>query len=252
MSGLTVNPASELPHYGIDSRGKSVRWFGKKATPELIDYLDLIEPQGQQAERLIKPDGVVENQDRPLLFFVNQGRLATAPQEQQQQIQDLRRSLACRGDRAYLAIIRPGALDVIPVSLKSKTAEWKEFTAGTTEALTFFSRLALGRCEEMPSGGEVDFLFKHMFSLVDKTATRLDALRIRRTDVISLVGRALFFRFLTDRGIVKDSDLKKIAPLAKTLSECFDNAENAAATSSWLDKTFNGDSRPPRLFTQAP
>ncbi len=240
----TVNPESELPRYGINSRSKSVRWFGGGATPDLIDYLDLIEPQGPHAQRLISPDGVVENQERPLLFFVNQGRLATAPNEQQQQIQDLRCSLACRGDRAYLAIIRPGTLDVIPVSLKDKTQEWKQFTAGTTEALTFFSRLALGRCEEMPSGGDVDFLFKEMFALVDKTATRLEALKLKRTDVLSLVGRALFFRFLKDRGIVKDGDRKKFAPRAESLLHCFDNAGNAAATSHWLDKTFNGDFLP--------
>ncbi|MDI1313812.1 N-6 DNA methylase [Prosthecobacter sp.] len=234
--------AAELPNYGIDSRSKGVRWFGDKATPELIDYLDLIEPQGPLAARLIKPDGVVENQERPLLFFVNEGRLATVPKEKEQQLQDLRRSLACRGDRAYLAIIRPGTLEVIPVSLKDRTAEWKLYTAGTTEALTFFSRLALGRCEEMPSGGEVDYLFKEIFTLVDGVATKLAGLHIERADIISLVGRVLFFRFLRDRGIIKEEeDTKKIAPKATALDDCFANAANTAATCRWLDKTFNGD-----------
>lgn len=238
----SINLESELPLYGIGS--KSVQWFKGKATAAQIDYLDLIEPQGPLADRLIRPDGVVENLERPLLFFVNQGRLAEAPEEYQQQINDLRRALACRGDRAYLAIIRPGKLDVIPVSLKDKTAEWKQFTAGTTEAITFFSRLALGTFEELPAGGEVDYLFKEIFTLVDKAATNIANLKVKRTDVISLVGRVLFFRFLRDRSIIKEENIKKIAPRAASLAHCFDDAENTAATCRWLDKTFNGDFLP--------
>lgn len=241
-STRAINPVTELPRYGIGK--ESVQWFGDKPSPDQLDYLDLIEPQGPLADRLIRPDGVVENQDRPLLFFVNQGRLAEAPEECQRQIGDLRRALACRGDRAYLAIIRPGKLDVIPVSLNDQTPEWKQFTAGTTEAITFFSRLALGTFEELPAGGEVDYLFKEIFTLVDKSATRLEQLKVKRADVLSLVGRALFFRFLKDRSIVKETDLKKIAPRAASLIHCFDNAENAAATCRWLDKTFNGDFLP--------
>ena len=238
----TINLASELPRYGIGKKG--VKWFKDKATPAQIDYLDLIEPQGPLADRLVRPDGVVENQERPLLFFVNQGRLAAAPEEQQQQIHDLRRALACRGDRAYLAIIRPGTLTVIPVSLKDQTPEWKTFQGDTPEAITFFSRLALGTFEESPAGREVDYLFKEIFTLVDKTATSLSKLNLEPSDVISLVGRVLFFRFLRDRGIIKEQNTKKIAPLAASLAHCFDDAENTAATCHWLDKTFNGDFLP--------
>jgi type I restriction-modification system DNA methylase subunit len=240
----SINSVSELPRYGIGK--ESVQWFKEKATPAQIDYLDLIEPQGPLADQLVRPDGVVENQERPLLFFVNQGRLAEAPVEQRQQIHDLRRALACRGDRAYLAIIRPGTLDVIPVSLKDQTPNWKPFTVkgNTPEAITFFSRLALGTFDDLPVGGEVDYLFKEIFTLVDKTATSLAKLNVKRADVISLVGRVLFFRFLRDRGIIKESNTKKIAPRAASLAHCFDDAENTAATCHWLDKTFNGDFLP--------
>jgi type I restriction-modification system DNA methylase subunit len=240
----SINPASELPKYGIGR--ESVQWFKEKATPAQIDYLDIIEPQGPLADRLVRPDGVVENQERPLLFFVNQGRLAEPPEEQRQQIHDLRRALACRGDRAYLAIIRPGTLDVIPVSLKDQTPDWTPFTikGDTPEAITFFSRLALGTFEDLPVGGEVDYLFKEIFTLVDNVATSLDKLPIKRSDVISLVGRVLFFRFLRDRGIIKESNTKKIAPRAGSLAQCFDDAENTSATCHWLDKTFNGDFLP--------
>lgn len=220
--------------------------FKDKASHTQIDYLDLIEPQGPSADRLVRPDGVVENQSRPLLFFVNEGKLAEPPDEQQRQIQDLRRALACRGDRAYLAIIRPGTLNVIPVSLKDQTTNWKPFpvNADSPDAITFFSRLAMGTFEEMPTGSEVDYLFKEIFTLVDKAATSLHRLNVKRADVISLVGRVLFFRFLRDRGIIKEENTKKIAPRATSLAHCFDDAENTAATCRWLDKTFNGDFLP--------
>ena len=241
---LSINPVSELSRYGIGR--ESVLFFKEKATPAQLDYIDLIEPQGPLADRLVRPDGVVENQERPLLFFVDQGRLAKPPEEQRQQVTDLRRALACRGDRAYLAIIRPGTLDVIPVSLKDQTPDWRPFTVkgDTPEAITFFSRLALGTFEDLPAGGEVDYLFKEMFTLVDKTATSLARLKVKRADVISLVGRVLFFRFLRDRGIIKESNKKNIAPRATSLAHCFDDAGNTAATCRWLDKTFNGDFLP--------
>jgi hypothetical protein len=239
-----MNVSKELSHYGINSRSKSVRWFGQKALADSIEYLDLIEPAYSQEDGEVLPDGVAENQDRPLLFFIQESRLSQVPDERSRQISCMSRTLACRGDRAYLAVIRPGMLDVMPVSLKERTPEWKTYRAGTDEALTFFSRLALGRCDELPSGPDVDFLFKEMFQLVDRTATRLDQLKLKRADVLSLVGRALFFRFLSDRGIIGENDLGKIAPQADGLTHCFDNAVDAAATSRWLDKTFNGDFLP--------
>jgi hypothetical protein len=58
---------------------------------------------------------------------------------------------------------------------------------------------------------------------------------VRRSDVLSLVAQALFFRFLRDCNIIKEENCPKIAPCANWLAECFDNAENAAAICLWLD-----------------
>jgi hypothetical protein len=239
-----MNLRNELPNYGITGRGSAVRWFRGHATPDALDYLDLVEPAGTKQPNDVMPDGVAENQGRPLLFFINANRLARSPSEQNGQLKSLRRTLGCRGDRAYLAVVRPGALDVTPVSLADQTPEWQIYKRGSNEALTFFSRLAFGRCDELEEGEDNEFLFNQMFKLVDRTATRLEQLKVRRADVLSLVGRALFFRFLRDREVIKEDDLSKIAPRANCLIECFDNAENAAATCHWLDKTFNGDFLP--------
>ncbi len=243
-SGVTLNLKAELPHYGISSRGSGVRWFRGVATPDALDYLDLVEPSREKESREVMPDGVAENQGRPLLFFVNAMRLAHLPDEQEVQLKKLRRTLGCRGDRAYLAVVRPGALEVTPVSLADRKPEWQIYQRGSNKALTFFSRLALGRCDELEEGEDSEFIFKEMFNLVDRTASRLEQLNLKRTDVLSLVGRALFFRFLKDRAVITERNRPRIAPRVNLLVECFDDAENASATCQWLDKTFNGDFLP--------
>ncbi len=71
---------------------------------------------------------------------------------------------------------------------------------------------------------------------------RLDAI-----EVLSMAGRALFFRFLIDRDIVRESELSGpdgICPAATELKDAFSTAEKAAQTSAWLDATFNGDFLP--------
>ncbi len=231
----------ELQNYGLTS--DSVRLFSAPLSPDLLDYLDLIEPRGSEEKRKLLPDGVAESQGHPLLFFVNESRLSLPPEEKERKFGDLRRILACRGDRAYLARIRPGELLVIPVSLSDKTPEWKIYRAKSSEALTFFSRLAQGHFDGEGEPEESDFVFKEMLSLLNQGADRLARL-LGPANVLSLLGRALFFRFLCDRNIVTEQDTKCIAPNASDLLACFDNAENAYATSKWLDQTFNGDFLP--------
>lgn len=234
-----MNLKSELQNYGVT--GRNTRLFRDTASLELLDYLDLVESRVPDE---FLPDGVVENQGRPLLFIVNESRLIQTPKEQEQQIKTLRRKLACRGDRAYLARIKPGELIVIPVSLDEQTPDWKIYTRGTPEALTFFTRLAHGHYDGEGEPKEADYVFSAMFKLVWSVADRLAALHIKRADVLSLMGRALFFRFLRDRHVVQDDYVRRIAPKATSILDCFINAENAASTSAWLDKTFNGDLLP--------
>lgn len=240
-SAGTLNLRAEIQSYGVSSR--SFLDLGGAASSGLLDYLDLFQRDDDSQPKVdnLLPDGVAESQGRPLLFIVNESRLAQTPREQEQQLNTLRRKLACRGDRTYLARIRPGELAVVPVSLDDRTPDWKRYTPGTPEALTFFSRLAHGKYDGGGEPKEADYVFSAMFKLVWSVADRLAALNLKRTDVLSLMGRALFFRFLRDRQVVRESDCQKIAPKAASILDCFANAENAASTSAWLDKTFNGD-----------
>lgn len=230
--------AAQLQDYGISP--SSILPLGDSATPKLLDYLDLVEPR---RDHLLLPDSVAESNGRPLLFFVNESRLAVPPKEQDLRLSNLRRALACRGERAYLARVLPGELKVVPVSLSLRSPEWKVYRAGTKEALTFFSRLALGQYDGEGEPQTVDFVFRRMFDRLKQSADIL-AETLDKADVLSLVGRALFFRFLCDRQVIQEGSRTLIAPKASELFACFDTAENAAATCAWLDRTFNGDFLP--------
>jgi hypothetical protein len=221
MSGIgTINLKAELQNYGVTN----ARLFGNSAKPDLLDYLDLVEPR-EPAELLL--DGVAESQGRPLIFFVNESRLTQTADEQEKYYSELRRKLACRGDRAYLARIRPGELKVVPVSLDERMPEWKIYNSNTPEALTFFTHLAHGHHLEGEKPKDADYVFWAMFKLVWSVADRLAKLNIKRTDVLSLMGRALFFRFLKDRKIVCENDCTLIARKAARLVDCFADAEKS-------------------------
>jgi hypothetical protein len=243
-SGRTLNLTVEVESYGVP--GRSFRDLGGSASFDLLDYLDLLQQHdaGQSQADDLLPDGVAESRGRPLLFIVNESRLAQSPAEQEKQLGKLRRKLACRGDRAYLARIRPGELAVVPVSLDDRTPDWKRYRPGTSEASAFFSRLANGQYDGKGEPKEADYVFSAMFKLVWSVADRLATLHLKRADVLSLMGRALFFRFLRDRHVVQNRYVRSIAPKAASILDCFINAENAASTSAWLDKTFNGDLLP--------
>lgn len=229
-----MNLKAELQKYGIS--GTSVRTFEKTPAPDLLDYLDLT--QRREPEALL-PDGVAESQGQPLLYFVDESRLAVNVSEQEAKLKKLRRAIACRGERTYLARVLPGEIKVAPVRLDERMPTWRTYREGLPDSGTFFPRLALGQYDGQGEPTLPDEVFKIMFDLLKEGADRL-AGRIGRSDVLSLVGRALFFRFLQDRQVIKNQDLNTIAPRANGLAACFDTPESAASTCAWLDRTFNG------------
>jgi SAM-dependent methyltransferase len=235
----------ELRHYGIPPDSAGVKFFSDGARPELIEYLDLVRPR-QEGEFI--PDGVAESQGKPLLYFVDDCRLALPLPQRNDQLQRLRRVLGCRGQRSYLAVIKPGRLEleVFPVSLSKEVLTPKVFHAKSGEAITFFSRLALGHYEMPGEPAHADYAFIEMRKLLTQACGQLadPGHGLAKDDVLSLVGRALFFRFLVDRRIVKAADIEGIAHGVISPEACFSTPEHACATSHWLDKTFNGDPLP--------
>lgn len=236
----------QLESYGVAK--ENVRLFGQeKPKPELQDYLTL---NALRQKNRPSPDGVAEYQGRPVLYFVDEQRLTQKTQqnlfdESKAEIPIIFRQLACRGERVYLARVQLGKLIVAPVTMSDEEPEWQEYAEGSTEGRSLFTRLAYGisEGEDFAAG---DAVFGRLFKLIKHVANKIAQNESLRPDALSLVGRALFVRFLWDRGILKDYSFQKVAPKAMDWTDCFANPKNAADTCAWLDKTFNGDFLPLR------
>jgi hypothetical protein len=238
-SASTNRVQEELKGYGV-AEG-SVCLFTGGADPDHQDYLDLISARHSAPD---SPDGVAEAQGRPILYFVDETRLTATGQPTSELIDRVRSRLACRGERAYLARVEPGRIEVAPVAFEDVKVRWTPYTPSTVEGRTLFSRLVNGVVDWDEDIGPEDGVFARLRTLLMRSARRLAATPQIRPDVLSLLGRALFFRFLRDRQIVTQNDIPQVAPKASTWEDCFDGPVNTAATCRWLDNTFNGDFLP--------
>lgn len=210
--------------------------------PRHLDYLDLLKVSGRGC---LKVDAVAEFQSRPLLYIVSgdqAGKLGN------NKLLDLQCLLANRGERAYLGVLSPGELDIYPINLdrsvlakSHKTTIKKDFS----EAPLFFQSVVNGVFTMEGQPDAPDYVFKTILDLLTKSSRNLiGEYCLNPLDVLSFLGRALFFRFLWDRKIVLPSELHSVCPKAQSPGECFRNVANSVATCRWLDATFNGDLLP--------
>jgi hypothetical protein len=224
-------------------------WLDAEPTPAHLDYLDLLH---RKSSALLLPDAVAEFQGRPLLYLLDGIDEAGAPRQQTSQIVDLQQLLANRSEHACLGIVKPGSLDVYPINLDRKSlagANFQTIVISESGAGTFFQGLATGTFELQGQPQQADYVFEKIHKLLTAASEALAGKKgkvgaMRGLDVLSTTGRALFFRFLIDRAIVLPSELAHISPDAEELRDAFSTAEKAAATSCWLDETFNGDLLP--------
>ena len=213
-----------------------------KPTPRHLDYLDLLKVSGQKS---LKVNAIAEFQSRPLLYIVSGDQIQN---NDSHKILDLQRLLANRGERAYLGILNPGELNVYPVNFDrsalaagSPAKIKKEFP----EAPLFFQSIVNGIFTLEGQPDEPDYVFKTIHDLMTESSQSLiNTYGLIPLDVLSFLGRALFFRFLCDRKIIRTSELHSVCPQAQSLGDCFFNVKNSVATCRWLDETFNGDLLP--------
>lgn len=213
--------------------------IGEKPSPKTLEYLDL----WKIPDDVPKVDAVAEFQSRPLLYIVSEGRMTARDTDPIPALQNL---LANRGERAFIGVISPGALNVYPVnwSILAKGSR-RTILKESPEAPFFFPSLADGSftMEGVPESS--DYVYKAIFDLMSKSSAELIKTHgIDPMDTLSFLGRALFFRFLWDRNIVRKIDLPVVCHSARSLGDCFGNAANCAETCRWLDDTFNGDLLP--------
>jgi len=161
---------------------------------------------------------------------------------------DLQCLLANRGERAYLGVLSPGELNVYPVNLnRTVLANNRKATIKkeSTEAPFFFQSVVNGVFTMEGQPEEPDYVFGTIRDLMTRSSKHLiETYALNPLDVLSFLGRSLFFRFLWDRKIVRSSELHSVCPHAKSLGDCFHNVMNSVATYRWLDETFNGDMLP--------
>ncbi len=241
------NPQSlkeQLANYGCTD---FIRLDEKLSTPAQLDYLDLLPKRSNQTPILT---AVAEHQGTALLYLVDasgdssiDANLLTA----------LCRQLANRSDPAWLGVLRPGSLEIFPIGFHKTTANQpiETIEKGSLSAPFFFQSLAHGSFKENHKLHGTDYVYRKIFELLTRTTNEFVPQKgkgvIDSLEVLSMAGRALFFRFLIDRRIVLESELSGpdgICPSAVDLKDVFSTAKKAAETSTWLDATFNGDFLP--------
>lgn len=100
-----LQPSNELTKFGISDA--VTRSFAEHSAPELVNYLDLLPGEVGNGTNL-PLDGAVEHDQRAVLYYVSVDRLSAAPADRERELVRLNRSIASRGERAYLAIVTPG------------------------------------------------------------------------------------------------------------------------------------------------
>lgn len=202
--------------------------------PALLPYATLLTARQNRKDVLGAVSAVYEWQDAPLIFLVDADSL-----ESDDQLHKIRRLLAMRGDAPYLGVIEPGRLDVYRIALDRKSPKQARVEWGncTDEKFAAFARL--GNIRPNAAISQRNWISNVVLNLLTGSITKLITMGVTDEDAISLVGRALFTRFLADRGLLPKALSKNDAG-----SSLFDDCRIADKTSTWLDTTFNGDLLP--------
>lgn len=221
-----------------------IRLDAPPSEPSQVDYLDLLPRSKRERAEL---SAVAEHQGSALLYLLD---AEAGLESDDETLRKLSNSLANRSEPAWLGVIRPGSLEIYPVGFaKNWTSQPVEVIKSRSEAApTLFQSLVHGTFHKDRAPRGADYVFQRIYENLTETARAfvseddkgpLDAL-----EVLSMTGRALFFRFLLDRRIVRDPEREEICPSADSLHEAFSTPGAAAETSAWLDDTFNGDFLP--------
>ena len=237
-----VKPLEErVKSYGLPGL---IRLDAPPSEPDQVDYLDLLPRSKRERAEL---SAVAEHQGTALLYLVDAGAELDSENSNLQKISN---DLANRSEPAWLGVVRPGYLEIYPVGFaKNWTGQPVEVIESRSEAApTLFQSLVHGTFHQDLAPRGADYVFQRIYDNLTETARAfvsedgkgpLEAL-----EVLSMTGRALFFRFLFDRRIVREPEREEICPSADSLLEAFSTPRAAAETSAWLDETFNGDFLP--------
>lgn len=247
----------ELARYGAAE--SEVKMLENEVDWTLLRYVDLFPEVATRkgGSHTWLPAGVVERDERPLVYLYRADSLAGGAGASSRAISETIRALACRAEGSYLAIVHPGELVLYPIGVMEKAPNPERVTAGSPLAPLLMHDLANDRAPAVlkQQMAKARSLHSLLFDLITGTARALrasGALSIARNkdEVLPLVGRAIFARFLIDRGIINPQTFTQIYARGARPESAFETPELAARTCAWLDDKFNGELLP--LFPSTP
>ncbi|WP_257819029.1 HsdM family class I SAM-dependent methyltransferase [Burkholderia glumae] len=220
-------------------------FIGLRETPTArhLRYMDLMSrPQATAVVGL--PEGVVEVSGKAALYVVRDQLMAGDPSDTR--LVQLMRTLACRADAAYLAVVSPATTTIYQVGF------YREGELPTVDRVIdahdaiglrnlINGQVADSRQAHADRLWLDDVLFKLLTESAEALRSAFSTKHLSDGDVLSLIGRALFTRFLVDRDILKSDDIATIVPGAQRAEVLFADVDNLVATFQWLDQIFNGD-----------
>lgn len=146
--------------------------------------------------------GVYEWQNAPLFMLVNGDALSSDPDG----LRRLRRVVAMRGDAPYLAVLQMGKLTFHSVGLDNESFD---ATKSISDELRDVGMVIPFVANERPNtSSRQTWISDVILNLLTVALDKLVVLKIDDGDAISFVGRALFTRFLADRGLLPSSIVK--------------------------------------------
>lgn len=176
--------------------------------------------------------GVYEWQNGPLFMLVDGEALGG----DRDKLSRLRRLVAMRGDAPYLAVVQAGRLTVYGVGLDDNAPKAID---GELDDVQLLIPHIVNRRPGFAS--KQRWISDVILKLLTDALDALVLLEIETGDAISLVGRALFTRFLADRKLL-DGKVIAMGPFGE--GSLFDTHDSVIKVSKWLDNTFNGDFLP--------
>ena len=213
--------------------------------PELLTYSTILMARGHDEDlRLV--EGVYEWQEAPLVFLVDGDKL----NGDFERLTRVRRILAMRGDAPYLGVVYPGKLDVYRIALDRYSLAKVRVDTGVADDERWLTFARLGNLRPAAEINDRTWITGIILKLLDQAISSLKTDGgLSGEDAISLVGRALFMRFLADRTLLPstrdivagDAGWDGVDPEE---NELFDRPDLVRLSCTWLDKTFNGDLLP--------
>lgn len=241
---VALDLAATLNRYGADKDRLILLDDGDSKT---LKYSTLVAARAAPTARgdklrLNAVAAVYEWQDAPLIFIVN-GPLSEL------ELSSIRRVLAMRGDAPYMGVLDGGTLKVFELNLDKNPIGSSEVTLGVDEHAwatmgnLAYRRIAADRLQDEPNKKvarvQANRVSRIILSLLKKSIKTLVTGGVGIDDAISFVGRALFARFLVDRGLFTERSVPGVEP-----EKAFDDKRSAETLCGWLDQTFNGNLLP--------